>query len=275
MTLNIAWVRTTSKNSEELVFASDSRVSGGRRIDCVPKILSLPRNDCAICFAGGTDFAYPLMLQLALAIESHFKSRTRGMDIHLLRKHTLNVFNSMVDSIHNYTDGMQIPDAAFIVGGYSWLYKAFDLWAIRYNLKTRAFEDHDARSVEKYGKLVVAGDRSKDALDRLMKLLHVRNHSSRTKPANRKFDMEPFEVLRDVLRESKPADSVGGPPQVMKVYQHLNCRPVAVYWPSKKSGQVTLLGRTLLDYEQTDYFVLDPKHAPGEDVLEQTTIEGN
>jgi hypothetical protein len=39
--------------------------------------------------------------------------------------------------------------------------------------------------------------------------------------------MGPFEVLRDVIREAR-CDSVGGPPQVAKVYRHLNTQFFAV-----------------------------------------------
>jgi hypothetical protein len=70
MTIAIAWVRTIT-DCEELVFVTDSRLSGdGRNFDGCPKAMILPRGDCAIAFAGYTGHAYPLMQQLALAIES-------------------------------------------------------------------------------------------------------------------------------------------------------------------------------------------------------------
>jgi hypothetical protein len=68
MTVVIAWVRKI-RNCEELVFVSDSRLSGdGRNFDACPKILQL-RNDCAIAFAGYSGHGFPMMLQLALAID--------------------------------------------------------------------------------------------------------------------------------------------------------------------------------------------------------------
>jgi hypothetical protein len=52
MTVAIAWVRAI-RDCEELLFVSDSRLSGdGRNLDVSPKILTLPRTDCAICFGG-------------------------------------------------------------------------------------------------------------------------------------------------------------------------------------------------------------------------------
>jgi hypothetical protein len=69
--------------------------------------------------------------------------------------------------------------------------------------------------------------------------------------------MEPFEVLRDIIRAQK-FFSVGGPPQLVKVYEHMNTLPFAFYWPDKASGKVTALGRPLMDYEVASWPVLDP-----------------
>jgi len=69
--------------------------------------------------------------------------------------------------------------------------------------------------------------------------------------------MEPFEVLRDMLRSNR-FPLIGGAPQIMKVYRHANCMPYAVYWPSKESREVSLMGRPLLDYERSSCLVMDP-----------------
>ena len=53
MTVVIAWVRTI-QHCEELIFVSDSRLNDWRNFDVCPKIITLPRNDCAIAFAGDT-----------------------------------------------------------------------------------------------------------------------------------------------------------------------------------------------------------------------------
>ena len=71
------------------------------------------------------------------------------------------------------------------------------------------------------------------------------------------LDMEPFEVLRDMTRE-EAYPSIGGPPQVVKVYRHMNSLPFGVYWPTRESGVKTLLGRPLLDYEIPGAPVIDP-----------------
>jgi hypothetical protein len=64
MTIAAAWTRRIH-SCNELVFVADSRLSGGARtFDYCAKILTLPRSDCAIAFAGSTDNAYPMMHQL-------------------------------------------------------------------------------------------------------------------------------------------------------------------------------------------------------------------
>ena len=69
--------------------------------------------------------------------------------------------------------------------------------------------------------------------------------------------MEPFEILRDMIRDDKYS-SIGGPPQVMKVYCHMNSMPFCVYWPDRQSGKLSFLGRPLLGYESTEYLAIDP-----------------
>jgi hypothetical protein len=71
------------------------------------------------------------------------------------------------------------------------------------------------------------------------------------------FDMEPFEVLRDMLREST-FNLVGGAPQLIKAYTYSSCKPYAVFWPSREAATINLLGRPLLNYERSEHLVLDP-----------------
>jgi hypothetical protein len=253
MTLAIAWVRDV-KGCEELIFATDSRLSGGLRIDCGPKIMVLPRSDSAVCFAGDTLYAYPFMMQMYSAIASYPKSLDRSLDIHDLRGHILNIFNQMRSSVTDYVDGEQHPKVSFILGGYSWIRKAFSLWLINYDSKSESFSFDSARRWGRRIWLTGTKEYVKEARDRLNDLLRERNGFK--KP----FDMEPFEILRDMLREHKGKRdaAIGGPPQVLKIYQHMNCRPLGVYWPNRKSGKVTIFGRTLLDYENTNYSIMDP-----------------
>ena len=120
MTVALAWVGSRKDGREYLYMASDSRVTGGRQLDCCPKILPLPRSDCAICFAGDTNNAYPLMLQLWNAVAAHQPARERSLDITTLKAHLLHVFTDLIRSITNAAYEVQAKDAQFIFGGYSW-----------------------------------------------------------------------------------------------------------------------------------------------------------
>ncbi|SMO92562.1 hypothetical protein [Fodinibius sediminis] len=260
MTLAISWIRKISDGSEELIFASDSRLSGGRNLDCCPKILTLARSDSAMAFAGDTDFSFPLIHQLKLAIESHQPSLDRAMDLHKMKAHALKVFNSMSDSVQSYVEVLENPDTSFLLGGYSWVNKEFAIWKIHYKEKEKRFACRPAKTwIEDFGKIAFIGDRAKDAQNNLIKLLKEKYGLTTENGASKKgFDMEPFEVLRNMLRKADPNDSIGGAPQLVKVYQHMNCRSVGVYWPNKSSKNVYLLGRPLFDYENTDNWIMDP-----------------
>src|SRR5580658_2883360 len=95
MTVALAWVGKRKDGLEHLYIASDSRLTG-HRMDVCPKILVLPRSDCALCFAGDTHTTYPLMLQLANAIAAHEPARDRSLDISRVKDHLLRLFKDMV-----------------------------------------------------------------------------------------------------------------------------------------------------------------------------------
>jgi|ERR1044071_5168118 hypothetical protein len=281
MTINIAWVRTL-RDCQELVFVSDSRLSGGARtFDYCPKILTFPRNDCAISFAGSSDDAYPLMLQLALSIDVHGPLRRGTIDVPALKTHAVRVFDAMADSIASALPAM--PDhgqasAEFIFGGYSWVKKKFELWKIWFDPKQRQFRAASApnlMAVQRVGKvflggriahgeavklgaLAVGGDASRDALNRLVALVTDRLRTGQLGLHRLSLNMEPFEVVRDMLREQNHTHSIGGAPQIVKVYQYSQAGPLAVYWPAREAGGVFLRGRPRLTYENFDSWIFDP-----------------
>ena len=62
------------------------------------------------------------------------------------------------------------------------------------------------------------------ARDRIINLLKQRGRFKTSY-----FDMEPFEVLRDIIRENL-FDDIGGPPQLAKIYQNGSTQVFAVRW---------------------------------------------
>ena len=74
MTLVASWVRVTP-GGEELVIASDSRLTGGLALDHAPKIFRLERQDAVIAYCGPTVVAYPILLQLKSSLDGHEETR--------------------------------------------------------------------------------------------------------------------------------------------------------------------------------------------------------
>lgn len=275
MTVSMAWQRTVVGEVAELVFASDSRLSGdGRRMDACPKLWPLPRGDSAIAFAGYSGNAYPLTLQLALAVNNYKPMRDRAVDLCEMKTHALRVFDSLADSIHDASEGQEKPrDVSFILGGYSWLHKRFFVWRIVWNDQTGRFmscapkrgivestgrvqflpHGHSGRG--SFGPIVFGGDRGLEAQLRLEELLTARRAAGATRLS---LNWEPIEVLRDMLQAADPTGTIGGPPQVLKVYAHMNVQHFAVHWPQGDFAlRPCLLGRPLLSYENTDAWLLD------------------
>lgn len=257
MTLCAAWIRTAGQ-SKELVLASDSRLSGGGETwDACPKIMTLPRTDAAIAFAGHTTRSYPLMLQLSSSIASFPDSRRRILDFDDMKGHAVRVFNFMLGKVvHEVRDGKkdfqdELVASSFLLGGYSWRSKCFRLIRIAYDLSAQEYAAHSYSVRDRT--CVFIGDVGKDinipkvAETRLKTLLRTRNKL----PAGT-LDWEPFEVLRDIIMEGQ-YHTIGGPPQLVKVYQHLNAQMFAVHWTSREDGNLTIGGRDTMDYERTDW----------------------
>jgi hypothetical protein len=273
MTIAVAWVRTV-RDCQELVFVTDSRLSGdGRNFDVCPKVITLPRSDSAIAFAGYTGHGYPMMQQLAIAIGAHAPLRRRSMDYHKMYSHALKVFDSMSGALSSspLLSGPinADPDVEFLLGGYSWIKKQFEITRIRYRAAEQKFVADPARWVgvvkgrsktvwsspksrlsNPIGMLAFAGDQAKLAEELLFDRL--------SKKKRTKLDWEPFEVVRDMLRDPKHSETIGGAPQITKVYQYMDATALGVYWPKKANGQVHLSGRPILGYERIDNFVIDP-----------------
>jgi hypothetical protein len=219
-------------------------------------MIALPRNDSVICFAGDTMYAYPVMLQAVAAVAQHPRLRSRGMELNDLRGHLQRVLNSMASLVHDLPkDAANDPDTTFLFGGWSWRESRFKVWLLHFdaNLKRFTFRPSTPWGGGNEDKLFAfTGDYEAEFRERLIELLKERG-----KIEGGGFDMEPLEVLRNMLR-SNAFDQIGGAPQIMKVYKYSSCMPYAVFWPDREAAAVSLLGRPLLDYEQSDYLVLDP-----------------
>ena len=252
MTIAMAWVGTRRDGREYLWMASDSRTRGGFVMDSAPKLMPLSRSDSAICFAGDTAASYPLMMQISTAIAAHQPARERSLDLGSLKKHLLMVCSDTVARITDAPEPFRTEDAQFILGGYSWRSRSFELWTFQYQTAKKKFAARPARNFHpRLKKAAFIGDWANRARRDVVRCLSGGDAEAPAWPAN----LEPFQVLATLLRESGPDDTIGGPPQLLRVTAHMNTRPLCVNWGDQG---VTLFGRSLFDYENTDYWIIDP-----------------
>ena len=257
MTVAVAWVRKV-KNCEELIFASDSRLCGGHRWDECPKLMLLPGKCSVIAFAGNTDYAYPLMMQINYAMAEYERIRSRAMTLEDINGHVLNHLNHLIRSVYDLANPKEFNDNEFLLGGYSWTEKKFKIYKYYFVNSCKMFEKtkvmkHILPFID--GNIMVIGDQREALKRELRRLLDPQ------KICPRHLDMEPFQALCNLLRNVHNPDTIGGAPQIIKVYQYMNARPLGIYWPNKGSDDFanrTLLGRKLFDYEDTDFWFMDP-----------------
>lgn len=236
-------------------------------MDCGQKVHILPRSDAFICFAGDTSWAYPLMHQVISAVSTYERSASRAQDIVELKSHVLKVFEGLRETVHDAIGDEDIPSAEFLFGGYSWIRKKFMIWRIVFQKGAGTFKAIPAKNWEDTP-WIFAGDEQhvEVARKKLIALLRSRNRGPK-QVKEFKFDWEPFEVIRDMLREVggnkklHKESSIGGAPQILKIYEHLTSKYIAVKWENKNSNNIDgvyICGRKILGYERSSLWILDP-----------------
>ena len=206
-------------------------------------------------FAGDTIYAYPIIHHIQAAISQHPKSASRAFDLPELKGHLLRVLNATLNEVADLPKAIATPEVEFIFAGYDWRRKKFTGWLLWHDkaIKRFTFRPMGSWAPKRTSKkLMIAGDYQEEFKKRLVELLRARG-----KLTSGEFEMEPFEVLRDMLR-SGDFPHIGGPPQLAKIYTHLNTTPVAVFWPTVADGRISVGGRALLAYEKTALPTLDP-----------------
>ena len=257
MTLCIAWIRQEpKKNSKELVFATDSMLTGGGEVwKHGIKLFELPRKDCLLCFAGETGKAYPLILNLQSAIQFNKKILNQHTDLREVLEYLCNTFtgiiNSLVYELGEIKDYNPYAAAKFIFGGWNWQTQLLEFWEIYYgtNEKRFLFTGYDSSNPRAYHMI---GEHIEEAEEFLME--ELANNGKRIQGS---FDMEPFMVLSRMARNIDDFRSIDGALQVAKVYQSGSTEFFGVMWHSIK-GKYTFLGRELNPYVKPQIRFIDP-----------------
>ncbi|MDQ0744535.1 hypothetical protein QFZ62_001843 [Clavibacter sp. B3I6] len=205
------------------------------------------------------------MLQMINGINYFPPSRDRHTDISVARHVAIDVFNAMRAKIANHylgKNGPGDPEVQFIFGGYSSRSQDFKIWTLHYDAHIDHFTFRPARSWKGQERSrssrstkVISWIGDAPAVEEAKQLL-VNKLRSAEKLTNGGFDMEPFEVLRDIIR-SKNHESVGGAPQLAKVYRSSQTQQFAIKWPDSE-GSYYAAGREEMPYEHFALPSLDP-----------------
>lgn len=218
-----------------------------------------------------------MMLQLSLAIDSHHATKQGELKLSALKEHAIQVFNGMAQTIRSSVLPSQDenPSAQFLFGGYSWFKKSFQLWHFAYQPKIKTFvanpvpwvgyreqfqsvgwsygdQSHNVKRITQIGMI---GDAPQVKVARGLLSKRIKENASKNIYT---LNMEPFEVIRGMLRKASTEGTIGGSPQIVVVHQFMQATPIGVYWPNKSDGGVFIQGRRTVGYENINRYILDP-----------------
>lgn len=243
MTLCTAYIRQTN-DTEELVFATDSCLTGGEKWKHGIKLFELPRKDCLLCFAGSTIRAYPLVLNLvsSLHLDKYLQSPAARLDEVLV--YLSDLFTELVKKIISEVAGENIHElrggAKFLFGGWDWEKGRFRVWKLHYSQEVEGFifdelTNNNTQTIF-YTFLGNASiDIEKEAKDRFKKLLADEDR------IGSKLNMEPLRILSAISLD-KGIREVDGSLQIAKVYKSNRTEFFGIYWESSK-GKPCFQGR--------------------------------
>ncbi len=251
MTLCVAWLREVDEE-QELVFTTDSCLSGGERWNSGVKLFELPRKDCLICFAGETKRTYPLILNLITSIKFDEHLTNTHTDITEVLDYLTRLFTNLCNDITDY--GTQqfknvLGDFQFLFGGWSWKANAFKLWKLEYNHGAEAFIHDETNTSDMLFTFIG------DELDKANESLDEELISNNNVPSHR-FDMEPLKVLVQMIRNFD-YPSIDGAIQMARIHPPGSTEFLGVYWPSI-SGKKTFLGKDVSTENSPTVKFVDP-----------------
>jgi len=243
MTLCTAYIRQAN-DTEELVFATDSCLTGGEKWKHGIKLFELPRKDCLLCFAGSTMRAYPLVLNLVSSIhlDKYLQSPSAKLDEVLVFLSDL--FTELVKKIISEIPGENIHElrggAKFLFGGWDWEKGSFRVWKLHYSAEVEGFifDELNGNSSKKRF-YTFLGDPSPEIEEEAFKNYKkmVYDDDKQDDP----IDMEPLKILRDISL-NKGIREVDGSLQIAKVYKSNRTEFFGIYWESSK-GKPCFQGR--------------------------------
>ncbi len=246
MTLCTAHIRQVN-DTEELVFATDSCLTGGEKWKHGIKLFELPRKDCLLCFAGSTIRAYPLVLNLVSSIHLDKYLQSPSATLEEVLEFLSEQFTALVSKIISEIQGEDIHElrgsAKFLFGGWDWqkgANGAFRVWKLYYSQEVEGFIfDELTNDSTKTSFSAFMGDAKidveREAKYRFNKILLDEDK------VQSKLDMEPLRVLSSISLD-KSIREVDGSLQIAKIYKSNRTEFFGIYWESSK-GKPCFQGR--------------------------------
>jgi len=254
MTLCIAWIRQKGE-TEELVFATDSCLTGGEKWNTGIKLFELPRKDCLLCFAGSTFRAYPLILNLVASIKFDQRLSSQQTDVKEVLDYLTELFSDLCADIKEGVGDIHElrAEAEFLFGGWSWKLQQFCIWKLFYSKDAGGFIFEDYHNQKLSRTCAFLGDEIESAKELYRKEFDDDNFDA---PLN----MEPLRVLSVMARDRKNYHSIEGALQIAKVYTSGTSEFFGVMWPSI-DGKPSFLGRELSLSNKPPVKYIDPDTA--------------
>jgi hypothetical protein len=238
----MAWIRKNGQE-EELVMATDSRLTGGESWDSGVKLFELPRLDCLLYFAGATSRAYPLILNSIFSMRFDSNLASPHTDIHDVLEYLIDLFSTLVGEIKEIVGNIDElrGEAQFLFGGWSWKKQQFCIWRLYYEPGLKGFT-HESVNTTNARVFSFMGDHTNDAEEGLETQLRDAG-----KILSGTLDMEPLQVLAQMSRDTENYHPRGGAIQIAKIYQSGSSEFFGIMWLSVK-GAPTFLGRQLSEH---------------------------
>lgn len=248
MTLCVSYIRQVNE-TEELVFATDSCLTGGEKWKHGIKLFKVPKRDCLLCFAGSTARAYPLVLNLVSSIHLDKYLQSPESNLQDVLEYLSGLFTDLITKIISEIPGENIHElrsgVQFLFGGWDWnagSSGAFRVWKLYYSKDIEGFIFDELTNNGKNRFYTFLGDPEEieETAKELYKKMLYENDIQ-----DDPIDMEPLKILRDISLNDEHRE-IDGSLQIGKVYKSNKSEFFGIYWPSSK-GKPCFQGR---DYNE-------------------------
>lgn len=279
MTLCVAYIRQVNE-TEELVFATDSCLTGGEKWKHGIKLFRIPKRDCLLCFAGSTARAYPLVLNLVSSIHLDKYLQSPEASLQDVLEYLSGLFTDLITKIISEIPGEDIHElrsgVQFLFGGWDWsagTSGAFRVWKLYYSQDIEGFIFDELTNNGKKRFYTFLGD--PEEIEGIAKEMYKKmlfDNDIQDDP----IDMEPLMILRDISLEEEYR-AIDGSLQIGKVYKSNKSEFFGIYWPSSKGKpcfqgrEYNELNKPILRYFNPDNFEILESDLP--DKLAEITEE--